>query len=80
MGAAVRDEYGQVRMAVHGASEYEDINCVEVNAMEEGIKMAVMLGCEKVIVQSDSRNAVEYVNSGEPPWKIRSLIKILHGS
>lgn len=43
--------------------------------MEFGIQVALEKGYKKIILQADSRNAVDYVKGRNVPWQIRNRVR-----
>lgn len=52
-GAVIRRNNGEPVAAAHRSSSYKNINLVEVNEMEEVLKMVVEKGCDRIVVQCD---------------------------
>lgn len=51
------------------------INHVELQAIEEGLKMVVACGFRKVPIESDSMNAIEYVKGRDALWDAKGTIR-----
>lgn len=74
-GALIRDLDGKPLSVGHGKLDFTDINMEEVNAVEEGIKLAQLQGCTKVLRQCDSANANEYIKRKRILWKIKHTVR-----
>lgn len=64
---AIRDSRGDMVAAAHGSTELQNINHIEPMAMEKGIQLAAEMECTRLILQSDSMNAIGYINGTEIP-------------
>lgn len=74
-GAAIRDSRGDIVEVSHGSSELQNINHFELVTMEKGIQLTIEKGCARLTLQSDSKNAIGYINGSEIPWKMRLITK-----
>lgn len=57
-GTVVRGSEGIPLAVAHGASHHRDIIIIELQAMEEGLRLAIDKGYKQLLLQSDSSNAV----------------------
>lgn len=60
-GAALRDCEGNVLRAAHGVSPYTSIDAIEVDAVYQGMQLALRYGYRKIIINVDSTTAVFYI-------------------
>lgn len=68
-----QESVGKVVTAAYGTSVYETIYQIELNTMERGIKLAIDKGCTRLLPQSDSTNALCYINGVDTSQRMKKM-------
>lgn len=78
-GAIIRDELGNPSSAVAGSSTPGSITLHELQGVEAGLKLAIMKGCTKVLLRTDSKTVVSYLSrdNPKPPWKCHHVLEVI---
>ncbi|KAF5175786.1 hypothetical protein FRX31_034627, partial [Thalictrum thalictroides] len=70
------DTNGEVVAAAHGKSKYNSIALIELNALEQGLQLAVRHNTTRLKAQTDSTNVVSFMKQGsKPQWQASMMIK-----
>lgn len=70
IGAVGRDSKGKIMFALANVSDISlEAHLAELWALFEGVKMAVLLGCTRLRVESDCKLAINFINKKVPIWK-----------
>lgn len=66
-GAAVRDDNGEVFFLTRGTSPYHRIDIIELDALYQGLLLAMEDGYREVEVNMDSEVIIHYLKMVAPP-------------
>ncbi|KAF5180946.1 Ribonuclease h domain, partial [Thalictrum thalictroides] len=74
--AVIRDDEGNVVAAAHGRSKYYSIALIELNALDQGLTLALRHDIRRIRAQTDSSNVVSFFKSGYVvPWQANNMMK-----
>lgn len=73
-GAVVWDHEGEALAAAHGISPYTLIDEIELDAVQQGLKVVKRHGFRELIINIDSATVVHYLRMEDPPWNVRHRV------
>ncbi|PIA53014.1 hypothetical protein AQUCO_01000701v1, partial [Aquilegia coerulea] len=74
-GGILRDEKGEVLCSFSAVADMSIILQLELQAIYEGVKLCNILGFRKILIASDSRNAIQRLKGEQSsPWYTRETV------
>ncbi|KAF9596275.1 hypothetical protein IFM89_008510 [Coptis chinensis] len=74
----IRDKDGTVLLTYNGSSKCKSIMFQELSGILEGLKAAEMINIRQIEINSDSKRAVNIINSIEPtPWLCMNMLEAI---
>ncbi|KAF5203606.1 hypothetical protein FRX31_006807, partial [Thalictrum thalictroides] len=76
--AVIRDHEGGVLHARAGKSRYKSIAMIELEGLNQGVRLAREKGITRLKAQTDSTNVVSFMNQNStPPWQAYHMLQSL---